>query len=46
MEDLEIFIKYMTLDELHELRVIINRMIQIREDQKKLVDKLTSFKNK
>ncbi len=37
MVDLETLISYMTLDELKRIQSIINRMVQCKEEQKRLI---------
>ena len=37
MEDLEMFVRYMTLKELKEIRVIIDKHIATKENQIKLI---------
>ena len=37
MEDLELFIRYMTLKEMKELKSIVDRYIEVKEHQIKII---------
>jgi len=40
MEDFELMLHYASLKELYEIRLVIDRIIRLREEQKALVEKL------
>jgi len=44
MKDFELILKYMTLKELKKIQLIINRLIQAKESQIKLVKENTNIK--
>ena len=43
MEDLKILLRYMTLKELKRVETIIKRLIVTKEEQSKLIKKLTKL---